>query len=296
MCVFRAPPVGLESAYAHLDLPGSNRVSGDVLNAVVLHRMDLAGNLRILRVAPAEWVLPEFIPGQFAVLGLPGSAPRCLISELEDAPTEPDKLIRRAYSVASSSRMLEYLEFLVVLVRSGALTPRLFHLQPGDRLWLGRKIVGMFTLDSVPADRNLLLFATGTGLAPYMSMIRTFAGRHRERRIAIVHGARHSADLAYSTELRMMEQLCPTFHYFPIISRAAEEPVRWAGRTGYVQDVWTSGALEQCWGARPTPADTHVYLCGNIPMIEDMISLLGREGFREHTRKTPGELHVERYW
>jgi len=80
-----------------------------------------------------------------------------------------------------------------------------------------------------------------------------------------------------------------------VISRPAFEPVPWRGATGHVQDVWTNGVLEQACGFRPRP-DTHVFLCGSPDMIESMTELLAREGFQEHARNTPGQVHVERYW
>lgn len=266
------------------------------LNAVLSQRTDLAAGLTIFRVAPSGWNLPAFLPGQFAVLGLLGSAPRCAGADPEDPPADPAKMIRRAYSIASSSKANEYLEFFVVLVESGALTPRLFHLQAGDQLWLGPKITGLFTLSDVPPTSNLVLIATGTGLAPYISMLRTHLNENRFQRIAVMHGARHSWDLAYRDELTTMSMLCPNFTYLSTISRPQKEPTLWTGRSGYVQDLWKQRALDSLWGACPTPADTHVFLCGNPGMIDEMLALLAEEGFREHTRKEPGQVHLERYW
>ncbi len=142
------------------------------LNATMTRRETLSPDLVVLRVEP-RGKLFEFKPGQYAVLGLPGSAPRVPMSASEDEPPPPEKLVRRAYSIASSSRVGEYLEFYVKLVRTGELTPRLFALKPGDPLWLGPKVAGQFTLESVPPETNLTLVATGTGLAPYISMIRS---------------------------------------------------------------------------------------------------------------------------
>jgi ferredoxin/flavodoxin---NADP+ reductase len=266
------------------------------LNAVVLHKSEVAPGLMIVRVAPEGWGLPDFTPGQFAVLGLPGSAPRVMGADPEDPAPDPDRLISRAYSVASSSKSREYLEFYVTLVRSGALTPRLFRLEIGDRLWLGAKITGRFTLDDVPLEANVVLLATGTGIAPYMSMIRTVLTQQSRRRVAVVHGARHSWDLGYSAELITLERVCPALAYIPVINCPQEEPVPWAGRVGFVQDVWSGGALDQAWGSHPSPADTHVLLCGNPMMIEAMERILRQEGFAEHTPRSPGQYHLERFW
>lgn len=266
------------------------------LNAVVTLRDEISPWLMILRVVPDGWELPDFSPGQFAVIGLPGSAPRCALAGSEDPPADPRKLIRRAYSIASSSLARHFLEFYIALVTSGALTPRLFSLKIGDRLWLGPKITGMFTFDRVPPDKNVVMIATGTGLAPYMSMLSTHLMCGSPRRCAVLHGARHSWDLGYRSQLMTLQHLCPNFTYIPIISRPQEEPVPWVGATGYVQELWQNGALDQVWGFHPTPADTHIFLCGSPAMIDGAVDMLGQEGFREQTTKEAGQIHVERYW
>ena len=271
-------------------------MSKDAPNAIVMSRIEVAPGLMILRVVPDGWQLPAFEPGQFAVLGLPPEAPRCPLSDPEEAVPPTGRLIRRAYSIASSSLAQEYLEFYITLVHSGTLTPRLYALRPGDRVWLGPKITGLFTLQEVPVDRDVVLVATGTGLAPYMSMLRTELTAGAGRRFAVLLGARHSWDLGYHAELVTIQRLSPGFCYEATISRPAEEPVPWSGRTGYVTDLWWDSVLTERWDRRPSPADTHVFLCGNPAMVDDMLSVLAAEGFREHTRKQPGEIHVERFW
>ncbi|MDX2435599.1 MAG: ferredoxin--NADP reductase [Acidobacteriota bacterium] len=266
------------------------------LNAVVEQRYEVAPGLMVVRVVPDGWDLPDFKPGQFAVLGLPPDAARCAGSDTEEAPPRPDRLIRRAYSIASSSVAREYLELYITLVRSGGLTPRLFALQPGDRVWLGPKITGNFTLDQAPEGSHLVLVATGTGLAPYMSMLRTMMPAAGDRRIAVLIGARHSWDLGYQSELMTMDRLSSAFSYHSIISRPAEEPVSWGGPAGYVQDLWREQLLEKEWGFKPAPENTSVFLCGTPAMIDDMVVMLAEGGFREHSRKEPGEIFVERYW
>ncbi len=266
------------------------------LNGIVAQRVDITPDLMILRVVPDGWELPDFKPGQFAVLGLPPSAPRSPFSDDENGASVGAKLIRRAYSVASSSLGHEYIEFYVTLVRSGALTPRLFALKPGDAVWLEPKIVGMFTLDLVPDDKHLVLIGTGTGLAPYMSMLRSELVCGGPGRFAVLHGARHSWDLGYRAELLTLSRICSNVIYLPIVSRPGEERGTWSGAAGYVQDLWKSGAVADAWGSWPTPDDTHIFLCGNPKMTEEMLELLAEKGFREHKRRRPGTVHVERYW
>jgi ferredoxin/flavodoxin---NADP+ reductase len=266
------------------------------LNAVLTARRDIAPGLAVFRVEPVGWEIKDFKSGQFAVIGLPGSFPRCEGSDPEEPPADPTKVIRRAYSIASSSLERQYLEFYVVMVESGALTPRLFALQPGDKLWLGKKITGAFTLDEIPAGDNLVLVSTGTGLAPYISMLRSQLLHTRQSKVAVLHGARHSWDLGYQNELAMVERDFSDFTYLPSITRPSGEKTPWPGLSGYIQDIWKRRPFLTRWGFDPAPEHTHVLLCGNPAMIETMVEILGEEGFQEHTKKDPGQIHLERYW
>ncbi|MEZ6045245.1 MAG: ferredoxin--NADP reductase [Planctomycetaceae bacterium] len=266
------------------------------LNAVLAQRIDLAPGLAVIRVVPVGWELNEFSSGQFCVLGLPGDAPRLVGCEDEESPSEPGKMIKRAYSIASSSANTEYLEIYIVLVPSGALTPRLFNLNVGDKLWLGPKITGHFTLDEVPEDQHVLMLSTGTGLAPYMSMLRTKLESNSNRFYGILHGARHSWELGYYNELKTLDKVCPNFAYLPSITRPHLETVPWKGTTGYIQDIWASRPFDKEMPEPPTPENTHIFLCGNPSMIITMQSVLEQEGFQEHTNKQPGQIHIEKYW
>jgi ferredoxin--NADP+ reductase len=266
------------------------------LNAVVTQRIDLAPGLMVLRIAPESGPVPTFQSGQFAVVGLPASAPRSPLADPEEPGADPERLIRRAYSIASPSLPGEHLELFLTLVRSGELTPRLFALRPGDRVWLGPKITGLFTLAEVPLDQDVVMVATGTGLAPYMSMLRTGITANPRRRFAVLVGARHSWDLGYTAELTTLARICPNFAYLPVVSRPAEEPMAWGGAVGHVQSLWQGGALEKAFGRKPAAADTHVFLCGSPMMTEEMTALLTAEGFAVHEKSRPGQIHVEKYW
>lgn len=261
-------------------------------NAVVAQRIEINPGLIILRVVPRGWELPPFEPGQYAVLGLLPDP----LGAKEDRDHGPQRMIKRAYSIASSPEERDAVEFYIALVPDGALTPRLFGLHPGDEVWLSPKIKGTFTLDSVPPGKNVILIATGTGLAPFMSILRSRLAKGEKREFVVLHGARHSWDLGYREELQTMERLSPNFTYIPMITRPGEEAVPWTGERGHVQELWSEDEIERLAGFRPDPESTHVFLCGNPAMIEETKELLSQEGFREHTRRSPGELHVEKYW
>jgi ferredoxin--NADP+ reductase len=208
-------------------------VVDSTLNAVVLERQEITPELIVLRVRPVGWELSAFTPGQFAVLRLPGSARRHPLADPEEEIPDPGKLIRRSYSIASSSVSTEFLEFFVTLVHSGCLTPRLFALEPGDHVWLGPKITGTFTLDVIPEESHLVMVATGTGLAPYMSMLRTRVPEET-RKVSVLLGARHSWDLGYRAELAQIMKRAPNVFFDPTISRPGAEREPWSGRVGYV--------------------------------------------------------------
>lgn len=267
------------------------------LNATVSERIDLGEELAIFRIVPKNGVIPTFKPGQYVALGLPGTAPRCPSAEPErELPKNPEKIIPRAFSIASSPLTREYLEFYAVLVKFGSLTPRLWCLKPGDGIWLGPRITGNFVMDDVPADKNIVFVATGTGLAPYVSMVYTYFRPEQKRNFVIFHGVRVSQDLSYRAELMTLSRLCPKFGYIPIISRPQLDPIPWKGTTGHVQKLWQESVIEKNFGFKPTADNTHVFLCGSPQMIDDMVALLGKEGYKEHKPREPGQVHVERYW
>jgi len=210
------------------------------------------------------------------------------------AAEDPERMIRRAYSIASESRAGEFLEFYLTVVMSGELTPRLFKLKVGDRVYVGPKAVGVFTLDKAPG-KHLLLIGTGTGLAPYMSMLRSELDCDASRTFVVVHGARYSWDLGYRTELTGLARHCGNFHYMPVITRPQEDTT-WKGRSGYLQNLIASGAIEEETGLALTPDNFDIFLCGNPGMIETVIHWAEERGFTRDKGHDLGTIHTEEYW
>lgn len=266
------------------------------VNALVTERIEIHPDLIFLKVAPDGWEFEPFKAGQYAVLGLPGSAARCENSDPDVQPVDQDKLLRRAYSIGSSGQETNELEFFISLVASGGLSPRLLALRPGDPVYLAPKVKGTFTLEGVPEEKNLVLISTGTGITPYLSMVRGSALAPATRRVAILHGVRHSWDLGYDEELHRIQKGHINLNYVSTVSRPEHEKTPWEGHTGYVQSLWSSGVLHDCWGFTPSPEDTHIFLCGNPGMTQQAQELLESEGFTLHSKKAPGNLHVEKYW
>jgi len=263
------------------------------LNCVITQTIQVSPIMKIVKVKPVDWRFPPFVAGQFVALGLPPDAPRCKESTEEFAAPKEDKLIKRAYSIASSSTE-DVVEFYVTLVHSGQLTPRLFELKIGDKIWMGKKAVGMFTLDEIPSERHVILIATGTGVAPYMSMLRSNA-LSRKGNIMVIHGASNSWDLGYSSELKLLASMFKNFSYHPTITEPAKEPSGWNGDTRFIGEIWESGLMEEKWGFRPMPDNTEIFLCGNPRMVDGMKELLSEDGFTDHKKTSPGQIHAEEF-
>ncbi len=270
-------------------------MTGDGYNATLVKRIDMTVRLAILQVRPDDGI-PAFTAGQYTVLALRKDAPRIADATPEEpSDIPPDRLIKRAYSITSGSNAVDFLEFYVALMNSGALTPRLFALREGDRLFVGPRAKGLFTLDLAPADKNILMVATGTGLAPYMSMLRSHVLNTQNQPIAVLHGANYSWDLGYRGELESLRKTCPNFGYVPVVSRP-EEDADWRGRTGLLPSWINTPDLDDACGFPVAPDKTNVFLCGNPAMIESALNILTGLNFTEGTRKEPGTIHVEKYW
>lgn len=217
----------------------------------------------------------DFKPGQFMNLGL----------------QLPSGFVSRSYSVASSPG--QPLEVLLARVGEGALTPALFDLKEGDSLTLDPKPQGFFTFDYVPPHRELWLLATGTGLGPFLSMLRSGAAFERAERVVLVHGTRGAAELAHRAELEALEKARGgSLHYVPVLSREAEPGLL----EGRLTAALTSGELERRAQTPLSPESAHVMLCGNPAMIDEVIGLLGARGMKRHRQRAPGHITTEKYW
>jgi ferredoxin/flavodoxin---NADP+ reductase len=296
-------------------------------NSTIVWLRKTHSDLMVVRVRP-DYRRPPHKPGQYATLGLGNWEPRFPGCQEETLlPADEMKLTRRAYSISCSvlddSGKLEdieqtdWLEFYVVLVRDSekekppALTPRLFLLREGDRLFLGEKITGHFTLDPVKAEDTVLFLATGTGEAPHNYMLWQLLRRGHRGRILSACCVRYRRDLAYLSIHEELMSRYPNYTFLPLTTREAET----AQHKVYIQDLITSGQLEERLGQPLEPAQTHVYLCGNPKMIgvptkdretgqrifpqpAGVIELLERHGFQvdQPQIKMKGNIHFEEYW
>lgn len=257
-------------------------------NARILAREDLTDSLRVVRVAPLEGPPPDFEPGQFVQLGLPeGSAGHA-------GHAGHARWIRRSYSIASPPG-LPHLEFCIQLVEGGAFSQLLRPLQPGARLWMDDRAHGRFTLDGVQPGEDVVALATGTGVAPFLSMLRCHERDPPWRRFALVHGVRLACELGFRGSFEERAARDPRFIYVPTVTREPEGAA-WNGRRGRVQALLEPEVFAAAAGFELDPATSHVFLCGNPAMIDAVRALLIARGFRPHLRTAAGNLHYERYW
>jgi ferredoxin--NADP+ reductase len=223
----------------------------------------------------------RFDSGHFVMIGL----------EVDGRP------LMRAYSIASA-HYEEHLEFFSIKVQDGPLTSRLQHLKPGDPLIVSRKPTGTLVLNDLKPGKNLYLLGTGTGLAPFMSIIRDPETYDRFERIVLAHGVRHINDLAYA---RYIEEDLPNHEYlgdlvrekliyYPSVTR---EPFRNRGR---ITDAIADGDMARVIGLPPLdPAFDRVMMCGSPGMLEDTCTLLDGRGFVASPRtREQGDYVIER--
>lgn len=258
-----------------------------MLNATLIKRIEITPELVVLRIQPDAGV-PPFEAGQYVALGLPGSAPRPASFPAEETMPDPAKLIKRAYSVGSPPSNRDYLEFYIAIVPEGILTSRLAMLNEGDRLFCGPKVTGHFTLKPIPPTAHLIFVATGTGLAPFTSMMGLEETWSPGRKITLLHGVRQVEDLGYRVELeRLAAEREGAFTYVPFVSRSTPPP---SGRSGHVTRFFEEPPHPY------SPETHHVLLCGNPAMIDSIEQVLLAQGFTVHSKKQAGNLHFEKYW
>lgn len=261
-------------------------VAGDELDLVLVACEDITPRLRVLRLRARTTPIGAFEPGQFVQVGLPMEA-----SGVDLLPARPGRvrMHKRPFSIASAPAELPEVELYVALVDGGRFTPLLWRLVPGDRLWHDPVPKGVFTFSRVPAGADLVLVATGTGLAPFISFLRRHPVEGPWRRLVLVHGVRTPAELGYRAELEARAARDATVRYVPVVSRP-DPADGWNGAVGRVQSALAGHGVEL------DPARAHVFLCGNPDMIRDVRALLEPRGYRPDTLETPGSLHFEKYW
>lgn len=207
-----------------------------------------------------------------------------------------DKPLLRAYSIVSPNYE-EHLEFLSIKVADGPLTSRLQHLKVGDKIIVGRKPTGTLLIDYLLPGKRLYLISTGTGLAPFMSIIRDPASYEKFEKIVLVHGVRQADELAYHDLLVdhlpqhefLGDMVSNQLLYYPTVTR---ETYRNMGR---VTDLMESGKMfSDLQLSTLDPAQDRVMICGSPGMLKDLKHMLEKMGFNEGSTSKPGEFVIER--
>lgn len=222
----------------------------------------------------------RFLNGQFTMIGL-----------LVDG-----KPLLRAYSMASANYE-EELQFFSIKVQNGPLTSRLQHLKVGDKILVGRKPTGTLVQDSLLPGKRLYLLSTGTGLAPFLSVVKDPDAYDRFEKVILIHGTRTVAELAYDEYLTQTlpndeilgEEVREKLVYYPTVTR---ERFRNQGR---ITDLITSGKLFGDLGLPVmSPEEDRLMLCGSPQMLKDVVELLESRGFSEGSQSAPGHYVIEK--
>lgn len=218
----------------------------------------------------------QFVSGQFARLALDIEGER----------------VARPYSFVNPPGE-EVHEFYSILVEEGLLSKRLHMLSPGDHIWISSRGIGFFVLQEVPESPYLWLLSTGTGIGPYLSILRTPAPWERHQRVALIHSVRYARELSYRDTIASIEESHPDqFVYVPFVSREKYTPAL-AGR---IPAAIEDGRLAHLTGMDFDPRRAEVMLCGNPNMVRDTSSLLRKMGLTRNRRSAPGQITTESYW
>jgi ferredoxin--NADP+ reductase len=224
----------------------------------------------------------RFTAGQFARLGV----------------TRADgTIVWRAYSMVSSPHD-EFLEFFSIVVPGGEFTSELSRLQAGDSLLVEKMATGYLTVDRFTDGRDLWLLSTGTGVAPFLSILQDFEVWEKFERIVLVYSAREAKELAYQTLIAGLEardylaEYAGKLVYVPVVTR---EQVNGALH-GRITQMIESGELERAAGLSLEPEHSRVMICGNPQMIEDTRALLKARNMNLNLTRRPGQVVVENYW
>ncbi|ELA08770.1 oxidoreductase FAD/NAD(P)-binding subunit [Moraxella macacae 0408225] len=239
-------------------------------------------------VRPLEF---KFTAGQFVRLGLNVNQIKRLNAQHDDTET-----IFRAYSVVSSPYD-EFIEFFSVVIPDGVFTSKLQYLQVGDTLQLDTTPYGFLTLSryQAPAPKDLWLLATGTGVAPFLSILKTLDVWQTYQKIYLIYSARTQQELAYLEEIAQLQATYgengADFQFIPIVTREAD----FDGLKQRLPTLILSGELENCVKTNLNPKSSHVMLCGNPQMVDDTKEALKQKGLTMN-RRSEGNIAVENYW
>jgi ferredoxin/flavodoxin---NADP+ reductase len=245
----------------------------------IIYRENLTQDLAIIRMQPADGsAVPDFRAGQFVALGLKLDC--------------DEKIIYRAYSLSSPPEEKRYFEFYIKWATEpvmGKFTSALFNMgESGELYW--RRPAGAFTIedkkaDGTPDTRCLVLIASGTGLAPFISYVLHLENMRPKRKVVLLHGARYAQELGYRDMLERIAAANSKFKYMPTVSRPDHKMSQgWRGDTGRVETL-LGPKLEKTVGEKITPANSFFHICGYQGTIDSVVAILSPLGFVTNRNK-----------
>ena len=201
------------------------------------------------------------------------------------------EIVARPYSLVNAPAEPEF-EIFFNIVPGGPLTPRLAAMQQGDLIRVAEKPYGFLTIDEVPAARHLWMLATGTGVGPFISMLKSEDTWEKFEKIVLVYSVRSAQELAYQDEIANINKLYQKqLSFLPLVTREPHEGAINMRVTAAIE----SGELEQRADILMNAEDSHVMMCGNSAMIADVMELLKSRNMRKHLRREPGHITTEKY-
>ena len=243
------------------------------IEAKVIENKHWTDSLYSLRIAGE---IENFSAGQFGRLGL----------QIDD------QIVGRPYSFVSAPDEDTY-EFYSIVVEEGPISPRLAQLQTGDAVYLGKQANGFFTLAEVPDGTQLWMLSTGTGIGPYLSILKTDEPWDRFEKIVLVHAVRNANELTYQELIKtFIQRDVNKFCYVPFVSREQTD----FALHGRVPAAITDGRLENRTKLELTSESSQIMICGNPDMVKDTRTVLQERGFTKNLRRKPGNITTENYW
>ena len=221
---------------------------------------------------------------------LSGDAPRLMFQAGQFVRIALEEGLARPFSFVNPPHD-PVLEFYGIVVPQGPLSPRLAALRAGDRLLVATNPAGFLVLPEVPPAQTLWLVSTGTGIAPFLSILRTEEPWQRFRNVVLVHAVRHARELVYQDIIRKISKE-HSLRYVTFVSREAAP----GSLSGRIPAAIRDGRLEKAAGVALDAQSSHVMLCGNPDMLKDAQGALAERGLRKHRRRNPGHITVESFW
>jgi len=235
-----------------------NRRLNDYLTALII-KVDLGG----------------YESGQFVRIGL----------------RDGDEVIARPYSLVNTPQE-DHLEVYFNIVEEGPLSPRLFALAAGDEVLVSDRPSGFLTISEVPPTKHLWMIATGTGIGPFLSILKSDAAWEKFENLVLCYSVSYAEELAYQDLIEQIaERRGEQFRYAPIVTRESRD----GGLGKRVPSIMQDGSLEQFIGFEINADNSHVMMCGSADMITDVSAALVDRGMQKHRRRDPGHFTTEKY-